>query len=290
MKSVAVHNGNFHADDVLAVAILRLLYPKIKIIRTRDPEKLKEVDFRVDVGGKYNPETGDFDHHQSEFTEKRANGIPYASAGLIWRYFGMKLVNSKEGFEYIDEKIIQLIDAEDNGIKPYSTEIVYVYDLRNILDSFNPNWQRKDLDKDKLFEEAVLFATNLLKRELDLAKGIAKADKIIREIISKSNGDYIVLDSFAPWKKTVIEKSDLKFVISENESNNQWHLHAVPMKENSFDSRKNFPKKWAGLRGEELIKVTGVKDAIFCHKNLFAAGANSKEGAIKLVELALKEK
>jgi len=29
---------------------------------------------------------------------------------------------------------------------------------------------------------------------------------------------------------------------------------------------------------------------MFCHKDLFIAGAKSKEGAIKLVEMALKEK
>ena len=35
---IAVHEGKFHADDVFAAAILTLVFPKIKIIRTRDEE------------------------------------------------------------------------------------------------------------------------------------------------------------------------------------------------------------------------------------------------------------
>ncbi len=289
MKTVAVHNGTFHADDVLAVAILRLLYPKIKIIRTRDPEKFNKADFRVDVGRRYNPKTGDFDHHQNEFNKKRKNGIPYASAGLVWKHFGMKFVNSKEGFNYIDGKIIQILDAEDNGVQTYSTEIVHPYTLGNVIVSFNPNWQRRDSNKDKLFEKATLFTKNLLKREIDFANGMTKADKIIKDTISKSNGKYLVLDHVMPWKKIVINNSNIKFVLHQ-QSDGDWFASAVPVKENSFENRKLFPKKWAGLAGKELAQITGVEDSIFCHKNLFAAGAKSKEGAIKLVEMALKEK
>ncbi len=45
-----------------------------------------------------------------------------------------------------------------------------------------------------------------------------------------------------------------------------------------------------GLRDEELQKITGVEDAVFCHKGLFLAVSKSKEGAVKLAELALSYK
>jgi uncharacterized UPF0160 family protein len=51
--------------------------------------------------------------------------------------------------------------------------------------------------------------------------------------------------------------------------------------------RKNFPAAWAGLRDEELAKVSGVADAQFCHRALFTIAAKSKEGAIKMTQLAL---
>ena len=46
---IATHSGNFHADEVTAVAILKLIYPKAKVIRTRDEKKLNETNIRVDV-------------------------------------------------------------------------------------------------------------------------------------------------------------------------------------------------------------------------------------------------
>src|SRR3989344_7405912 len=112
MKTIAVHSGDFQADDVFAVSIIRLLYPEIKIIRSRDEEVLKHADIRADVGGKYDPSTHDFDHHQTGGAGMRENGIPYSSAGLVWKHFGKKLVSSDEVFNYIDEKIVQWIDAD----------------------------------------------------------------------------------------------------------------------------------------------------------------------------------
>ena len=57
--------------------------------------------------------------------------------------------------------------------------------------------------------------------------------------------------------------------------------------ENSFETIKPFPKEWADLVNERLAKITNVKDAVFCHRGLFIAVAKSKEGAIRLTELAL---
>ena len=55
----------------------------------------------------------------------------------------------------------------------------------------------------------------------------------------------------------------------------------------SFASRMDLPTSWAGLRDEGLAAVTGVPDSVFCHLNLFIAGARSFEGAVRLAELAL---
>ena len=126
-----------------------------------------------------------------------------------------------------------------------------------------------------------------MKKEIFNEKEIIHADKIIKKNISKSK-DYIVFDKMIPWKKFVIENSDLKFVIFPEEKDN-WIAHAVPKKAGSFESRKYFPKKWAGLENKELQKITGVCDAKFCHKNLFIATAKSKESAIELVKLSLKK-
>ncbi len=69
---IATHSGSFHADDVVGIALATVLYPQAQVIRTRDVDVLKNADLRIDVGGKANPDTGDFDHHlQARRCEKR---------------------------------------------------------------------------------------------------------------------------------------------------------------------------------------------------------------------------
>ena len=72
---VATHPGNFHADDVFAVAVLGLVQGPLEIVRTRDESVLAAADFRVDIGSRSDPATGDFDHHQRGGAGERANGI-----------------------------------------------------------------------------------------------------------------------------------------------------------------------------------------------------------------------
>ena len=78
IKTIGTHSGKFHADDAMATAILRLLLGDIKVIRTRDENKLRELDLVYDIS------LGEFDHHQLN-KEVRENNIPYAACGLIWR-------------------------------------------------------------------------------------------------------------------------------------------------------------------------------------------------------------
>ena len=65
MKKAAVHNGRFHADEVCAIAILSMVEGPLDVIRTREESDYAECDYRIDVGGRNNPATGDFDHHMA---------------------------------------------------------------------------------------------------------------------------------------------------------------------------------------------------------------------------------
>ena len=71
------HAGKFHADDVFATALLQIIRPDIRITRGFVvPDDFDGIVY--DIG------FGMFDHHQ-EPREYRANGIPYAAFGLLWR-------------------------------------------------------------------------------------------------------------------------------------------------------------------------------------------------------------
>ncbi|MBJ7331701.1 MAG: MYG1 family protein, partial [Solirubrobacteraceae bacterium] len=73
---VATHDGSFHADDVFAIAALRLRHPDLEVVRTRDSDAHAAADLRVDVGMRFDPEAGDFDHHQKGGAGTRENGVP----------------------------------------------------------------------------------------------------------------------------------------------------------------------------------------------------------------------
>lgn len=286
---IAVHHGEFHADDVFAVAVLKMIYSNAKIIRTRNHDELANADMRVDVGMKYEPKTRDFDHHQPGGAGKRENGIPYSSVGLIWKHFGEKIAG-KEVQEHIDKKIIQFIDAEDNGLDVYKADI-NVYTLSEVIESFTPRSNESSHEVfNKNFFGAVDFATKILLGEIDKAKFMIESRETVRKKIKeslKSGKEYIVLDDKISWKKAVVEESKLKFVVMYNPLEDNYGISAVPKTLNTFENRKDLPKKWGGLRGEELQKVTGIKDATFCHIKLFCAYAKTKESAIKMVEMAL---
>ena len=69
----------------------------------------------------------------------------------------------------------------------------------------------------------------------------------------------------------------------------QWRIQTVPVELGSFEDRKSLPKPWAGLSDKELIDVTGIEDAMFCHNGLFIAGAESFESTMKMASMALLE-
>jgi len=69
---IITHSGNFHADDIFAVATIALILDrdgeKYEITRTRDESVIATGDYVVDVGGEHDPEIDHFDHHQKNVT------------------------------------------------------------------------------------------------------------------------------------------------------------------------------------------------------------------------------
>ncbi len=288
-KTIATHSGKFHTDDVFALAVLTTLYPEVKVVRTRDPKELEGADLRVDVGGKYDSKTGDFDHHQPDFIKRHSNGLPYASAGLVWDEFGKQLVANDEAFVYIKKVMVYGIDARDNGVALADfTSDVRLYDLTNLTASFYPSWEQRPRDYDAQFLKAVAFMQELLKRELVFANGIAKAREKVLAALKESAEEYVILEPpTPPWMYTLTEESDKMFVVYEYSDDGRWGVQCIPMEHNTFKYRKRLPQQWSAKSGKELQEETGVSDAIFCHKACFMCVAGSKEGALALVKKAI---
>ena len=290
---VAVHDGAFHPDDVCAVAILSLYLNKpLKIFRTRDPKVWSEMDYILDVGGEYNPKENKFDHHQEGWNEKRENSIPYAASGLVWKEYGQKITGSSEVANFIDEKIIQPIDAEDSAVEIYTKifEKVSPYTFFDYIFSFNPTWIDKT-DRLKAFEFVVSEAKKMFLSEIKRAKDREVSSSIIKNIYEKTEDKrIIVLDKNYSWKKPFVNLLEPLFVVHPHSDGLTWAVDTVRKPNEKFIRRMYFPKTWAGKNGDELAQITGVSDAVFCHNGIFLTIAKTKEGAIALAKLALESK
>lgn len=275
MKTCYTHAGNFHADDVFGAALLKIYFnslnEEVEIKRVLDVTEAKDTDIVFDIGG------GKYDHHQPN-AEVRENGNKYAAFGLLWRDFGPCLVPETEA-KNIDEYFIQPLDLADN----------FGYDnpVAEIIDSFNPNFTEETLDSNEMFDKAVAVAKQILERIIKKSMATYCAKAMVAEDLANSDGEIVELTKNVPWKDILIPSS-AKFAIYLSKRG-EYNAQVVPLEKGNPKAKVDFPKDWAGLRNEELEKVSGIKDLTFCHSDLFLCCAKTKEAAIKACKKALEK-
>ena len=307
---IVTHSGKFHADDAWAVAALKILFPQAQVVRTRDPAHVASADFAVDVGGVWDPATGRFDHHQKGFAGARPSGVPYASAGLVWREYGARCVSAlaaaHAGHGLADNKAVEMAHAIDADIVQYldlsdvgaAKNAPGSYGLSAVVSGFNPNW----LDEQRLgygdaadayrlaqFTRAVELLTDIMVNAVKYRVGALLALDQVRQGEVLEEGRVLFLQNGAvPWTQVVRkEMPKVLFVISYSLAEQRHMIHTIPVSPDSFTARADLPESWAGLRDTELAGVTGVDDAGFCHNGRFIASAKSYEGIRTMASLAL---
>lgn len=287
---IVTHSGNFHTDEVFACAVLTLVYGgAVEIMRSRESAVWAMGDYVVDVGGEYDPIRGHFDHHQEGGAGARENGIPYSSFGLVWKHYGEKISGSSYVARVIDERLVQPVDAGDNGFETFGVRgSVAPYILQDVVSAFRPGWNEVRTEEEAFFE-VVPFAEKILAREIMRAKTEEEGKRHAEEAYSKAEDKRIILlDDHYPWYEALGTKPEPLFVVKPDRGNlGKWKIEAVRNDVHSFKNRKNLPNKWAGKTGRELAEISGVADALFCHNKLFIAVAGSKEGALKLAQIAV---
>lgn len=301
MKKIKVitHDGSFHTDDIFACATLSIYLEKggesFEIIRTRDAGTISTADYVCDVGGIYDEENNKFDHHQASFKEKRSNGITYSSFGLVWRKFGERIAGKKEIADLVEQHLVVPVDANDNGIDLYKNNFPNIspYTLQDVFATFAPTSleETKDKKKDEQFMKALVWAKEILENEIKKTSDQIEVTKIIVDFYKKTEDKrLIVIDEpkvsrFDIWNALQNFPEPLFVVYGDSLD---WSVVAMRKESYSFGNRKDLPAAWAGLKQKELQDVSGVPDAVFCHNNLFFLVAKSKEGAIKLAQIAVE--
>lgn len=326
LLQVCTHSGTFHADEALAVYMLRLLprYRYATLVRSRNPADWEASDIVVDVSGKYNG-VKYFDHHQREFslTFNDKYKTKLSSAGLVYKHFGREIIatvisldetvaEDKAKIDFLYDKLysdfIEAVDANDNGVDMYENKDALTprfkdrnFTLAGMVSNLNPSWESDatDHDFDRQFELASKLIGDAFFNYLSyMGNSFLKAKQYVVDAFNNRfsvdpSGKILVLDRFVPWKEHLFAVEaennavgDILYVLFPD-SSSCWRIAAVPLNPSSFDSRKKLPEPWRGLRDDALSEKTGIPGCIFIHAAGFIGGAQTKDAVLSLAHLSL---
>lgn len=289
-RSFGTHDGTFHADDVTACALLMYLnlIEKDKIYRTRELSTLDQCEYVCDVGGIYEPEMKRFDHHQVDYTG------PLSSAGMILEYLRTSKLLTQKQADFLNNSLIRGIDAHDNGKDPQLPGYCL---FSHVISNFNPiHYEASAEELFTAFISAVDFTTEYLRKILERFRYNQSARGEVQKVMSTGK-EYLVFDHHIPWMDAFFElggeRHPAKFIIMP--IGDQWKLRGIPpTNDDRMRVRLPLPAAWAGLMEKDLTSVSGIKDAVFCHKGRFISVWKTKQAALAAVErvfeLARKQK
>ncbi|RCW88795.1 MYG1 family protein [Paracoccus lutimaris] len=294
------HSGGFHADELLSSVVLTRLYPKARLIRTRDADWLTPAADRViyDVGRDYDAGRQIFDHHQKD-APLRPDGQPYSSFGLVWHHFGRDYLSAldvpKPDVEGIhaafDSDFVLPVDLMDNGaLNPAAAgPLLADLTLPMLLESLKPVFDDRAPDADdRAFGLALSVARAFVEAAIAHKAAKRRAEgMVLAAIAAAGEGRILELPMGMPFRSAVVKAGadQLLFVIHPRDTD--WTLTGIRRDEDGFALRADLPEAWAGLTDAALEEASGVRGARFCHNGRFIAVADSREAILRMAELAV---
>ncbi|MCU9847832.1 MYG1 family protein [Defluviimonas sp. WL0024] len=298
---LVTHSGGFHADELLSSVILTRLFPDATLIRSREAQWVTPGAGKIiyDVGRAHDPEARIFDHHQRP-NPLRADGQPYSSFGLIWQQYGRSYLRALDvpeadidGIHHdFDRDFVLPIDLMDNGaLEPSVAGPLAGMTLPVLLESLKPAFDERGADADDTaFMKALPVARAFVEAVITGKAAEARAAAIVTHGISAAGASPVLELPMGMPFRSAIEKAGadhLLFVVHPRESD--WALTTIRKRGDSFESRADLPKAWAGLTDEALEKACGVEGAKFCHNARFIAVAGTRDAVMEMARLAVAE-
>jgi len=218
-SKVITHDTSFHADEVIAVALLRFCAYKFELIRTRDNIVLAEAVSNpeilvLDVGGQYDPALLNFDHHQDMELK--------SAAGLIYEHFKNEILPEHEQ-PFLDNffAAIDAIDTNRNNVfAVWSTLPKGFRNASSIIGGFNRD-VRNAAEQDAQFEKAAAFAQTIIENEVYSAKRKAKSEAEYATRFILPNNVAVFEEFSTVWK----DKKEHQFVILPHA--NGWQIQTL---------------------------------------------------------------
>lgn len=283
---LAVHAGQFHADDVLSVVLMELFWlgRKANVVRTRDHDLLERC-IRLDVG------EGLLDHHG------RATEAGVAACTKVWALLRQSDLVPPYAVAEIDD-IVRAVAAWDTGINTVPHPLPYVGALSGLASAHEAGgycgtYAMEDCGYDHQFNRALDMTRCHIRAILGRATAAYAAETCALRCIEAAGDDQVVVfdreSRCAPVKEMLWErKSPAVFYVSP-EADDDWRVlcaHDPEVAEFSpFNSRKLLREEFRGLRGDTLSEASGIPGGIFCHAAGFIAGFKTREAAVAFAQM-----
>ena len=268
---IATHDGAFHADDVFSVALLKILASEagahMNVIRTRDKDVIKVMDIRIDVGGKWNEETLDFDHHQDDKRLMQPEGIKHATIGLLCRW-----CMEEDFLRVFKEKYLLGLEYQDNTGKPHPLYPSIGFAIQPFLPVYGQNEEYGDM-----FHEAVDIALPILERALMTTAGILRSEANLPEstLETLNEGKILVLKHKHPIMESL--HPELCFTIVKDGDVYAFRSYNGHLVKEDFRGIKN---------AYQVLRKTGHQ-SVFIHDNGFTGAMKTLEGAKAICQESL---
>lgn len=269
------HSGKFHVDDVISTIFLSKILEKVVLLRIASTEN-KNLKNKIvyDIG------FGEFDHHQKNRNGQRKNGIYYSSIGLLWQKFGKKYLEDlkikyiNKTFEYIDNELIQYIDATDN----MQTEYLENKISPDFIKLCNPEWN-ENISEDEAFINALKLADEFWDIYIKHAVAEVEAIEIILNKLENCKDCFLIFDREMPYKKAMKFSNDNKIKYMIFKSRREGYDIRVVTDLCKFKAEIVQAKDINMAR-----KLTGLNDLIYVDINGKLCCTRTLESAIQLVK------
>lgn len=269
------HSGKFHVDDVISTIFLSKIIEKVILIRLPVTENLNLKEKIVyDIG------FGEFDHHQKNRNGQRENGIYYSSIGLLWKKFGkeylknLKVKNIDKTFKYMDNELIQYIDATDNIQMEYLESKI----SPDFVKLCNPLWN-ESISEDEAFINALKLADEFWNVYIRHAVAEVEAIEIIQDKIEKSTECYVIFDKEMPYRKAIkqISNTKVKYIIfkSNREGYDIRTITDLCKFKNKIIQAKDI---------NEARNITGIKELLYIDVHGKLCCTQTLESALRIIK------
>ncbi|NOZ80482.1 MAG: MYG1 family protein [DPANN group archaeon] len=281
MKYIVTHSGQAHADDFLACCFALSTCDWFPPVYRREPteEELEDPEVLVlDVGGRHEPEKGNFDHHQLP-----RDAEPECALSLYSRYLGGK--NGPLGLTGLNSKLeyqgwyetLKVLDskgpfalAKAKGWEKFPFELLSPV-AKGVLEIF----QAEEEVPDYLRKLMSAIGKNTIDATIKFASGVDRCSRLPRkevkgiEVLVNESTDATGLQEGRD--RLVAEGHDIAACVSHDDRGNGWALYRF-----SDHERVDF----SVLKDDERV--------LFAHANGFIAKTKELLSLDEVIELVAK--